>query len=46
MKRKSNIRSCKSEDAHNVMVIPPLQLINCLVILESPIEIIYILQLL
>lgn len=27
MKRKSNIRSGKSEDAHNVMVIPPLQLL-------------------
>lgn len=32
MKRKSNIRSSKSEDAHNVMVIPPLQLVNCQVI--------------
>ncbi len=30
MKRKSNIRGSKSEDAHNVMVIPPLQLINYL----------------
>jgi len=32
MKRKSNIRGSKSEDAHNVMVISPLQPIDCPII--------------